>query len=94
MEDVWTGIGVRSVRWKVEKSVLEMIGHVFRNERLTNAAVLGWWDDLERCMGEKTRKYEEGCFALEEDIKGCGDRLNRCGESDERQRGLDEYSAG
>ena len=49
MEDVRRKLGVRSVRWKVEKRVLERIGHVMRMEdgRLTKAVVLGWWDDLE-----------------------------------------------
>ena len=41
MENVRTRLGVRLVRWKVKKRVLERIGHVFsmRNERLTKAIV-------------------------------------------------------
>ena len=60
MENVRTRLGVRSVRWKVEKRLLERIGHVFsmRNERLTKAIVLGWWEELERWekRPEKKRK--------------------------------------
>ena len=49
MEDVRRELGVKSVRWKVEKRVLERIGHVMRMEdgRLVKSAVLGWWDELE-----------------------------------------------
>ena len=46
MQDVRNRLGVKSVRWKVEKRVLERIGHVVRmgNERLTKALVFGWWE--------------------------------------------------
>ena len=49
MEDVRRELGVRSVRWKIEKRVLERIGHVVRMEdgRLVKGVVLGWWDKLE-----------------------------------------------
>ena len=49
MEDVRRELGVKSVRWKVERRVLERIGHVMRmgDERLVKSAVLGWWEDLE-----------------------------------------------
>ena len=60
MENVRTRLGVRSVTWKVEKRVLERICHVFmmRNEKLTKAIVLGWWEELERWekRPEKKRK--------------------------------------
>ena len=44
MFDVRRSLGVKSVGIKVEKRVLERIGHVMRmgNERLTKAVVLGW----------------------------------------------------
>ena len=44
MFDVRRSLGVKSVSVKVEKRVLERIGHVMRmgNERLTKAVVLGW----------------------------------------------------
>ena len=45
MFDVRRSLGVKSVSVKVEKRVLERIGHVMRmgNERLTKAVVLGWY---------------------------------------------------
>ena len=58
MEDVRRELGVQSVRWKVEKRVLERIGHVLRMEdgRLVKGVVLGWWDKLEevpRVLGRR-----------------------------------------
>ena len=49
MQDVRVCLGVKSVRWKIEKRVLERIGHVVRmgNDRLTKAMVLGWYEGLE-----------------------------------------------
>ena len=49
MYDVRRELGVRSVRQKIEKRVLERIGHVMRMEdtRLVKASVLGWWEELE-----------------------------------------------
>ena len=50
MADVWEELGVMSVRWKVEKRVLERIGHVMQmgDERLVKAVVIGWVEQLER----------------------------------------------
>ena len=50
MADVRKELGVKSVRWKIEKRVLERIGHVMRMEddRMTKALVLGWMEDLEK----------------------------------------------
>ena len=49
MEDVRRELGVKSVRWKVEKRVLERVGHVMRmsDDRVVKAMVLGWWSQLE-----------------------------------------------
>ena len=49
MQDVRSCLGVKSVRWKVEKRVLERIRHVIRmgNDRLVKAMVLGWYEGLE-----------------------------------------------
>ena len=49
MFDVRKDLGVTSIRLKVEKRVLERIGHVFRMEddRMTKACVLGWIEALE-----------------------------------------------
>ena len=50
MADVRKELGVMPVRWKVEKRVLERIGHVMRmgDDRLVKAVVLGWVEQLER----------------------------------------------
>ena len=49
MQDVRNQLGVKSVKWKVEKRVLERVGHVFRlgDDRMVKAATLGWVRDLE-----------------------------------------------
>ena len=49
MYDVRARLGVKSVQWKVEKRVLERIGHVMRmkDESLTKVVVLGWYKKLE-----------------------------------------------
>ena len=58
MQDVRNCLGVRSVRWKIEKRVLERIGHVVRmgNERLTKAMVFGWYEGLEGKAKKKGMK--------------------------------------
>ena len=60
MVDVRERLGVKSVTWKVEKKVLERIGHVLRigNKRLTKAMVLGWYERLEgrsKMIGRKKK---------------------------------------
>ena len=49
MQDVRNELKVKSIRWKVEKRVLERIGHVVRMEdtRQVKAVCLGWLEDLE-----------------------------------------------
>ena len=60
MWDVRSMLGVKSVRWKVEKRVYERIGHVMRmdDDRLVKAVILGWYERLEResKMAGKKRK--------------------------------------
>ncbi len=58
MWDVRKCLSVKSVRWKIEKRVLERVGHVMRmgNERLTKAMVLGWYERLEGFGKMKGRK--------------------------------------
>ena len=48
-QDIRSRYGIRSVRWKVEKRVLERIGHVMRMDdgRTVKQAILGWWEELE-----------------------------------------------
>ena len=52
MHDVRKDLGIKSIRWKIEKRVLERIGHVLRMEddRTVKAAVLGWMEDLEQVV--------------------------------------------
>ena len=64
MYDVRRELGVRSVRWKIEKRVLERMGHVMRmdDSRMTKACILGWMGQLERFQkpagrGRKTTFY-------------------------------------
>ena len=49
MWDLRSMLGVKSVRWKVEKRVYERIGHVVRmsDERMVKAVILGWYEGLE-----------------------------------------------
>ena len=58
MVDVRSLLGVRSIAWKIEKRVLERVGHVVRmgNERLTKVAVFGWLECLEGSRKRKGRK--------------------------------------
>ena len=60
MADIRAELKVKSLRWKVEKRVLERIGHVMRMEddRMTKGLVLGWMEDLEKWKRKpgKTRK--------------------------------------
>ena len=52
---------VKSVRWKIEKRVLERIGHVVRmgNDRLVKAMVFGWYEGSEGKSKMKGRKRKE-----------------------------------
>ena len=60
MQDIRNELKVKSIRWKIEKRVLERIGHIMRmeNTRQTKAAVLGWLKELEtmeKCPGRKRK---------------------------------------
>ena len=60
MQDIRNSLKINSVRWKVEKRVLERVGHIFRMEdnRQVKAVVLGWLEDLEsynKCPGKKRK---------------------------------------
>ena len=60
MEDVRRALGVRSIRWKIEKRCLERIGHIMRMDdgRMVKAVTLGWMEGLEAWpkLKGKTRK--------------------------------------
>ena len=49
MQDVRNSLKVKSLRWKIEKRILERIGHILRMEdtRQVKAVTLGWLEDLE-----------------------------------------------
>ena len=49
MQDVRNDLGVMSLRWKIEKRVLQRIGHIMRmkDDRIVKAVVLGWMEELE-----------------------------------------------
>ena len=60
MQDVRNILGVKTIRWKVERRVMQRIGHVMRmdNERATKAATLGWLqklEEVEKCPGRKRK---------------------------------------
>ena len=50
IQDIRNKLVVKSLRWKIEKRVLQRIGHILRmeNDRPTKAAVFGWLTDLEQ----------------------------------------------
>ena len=60
MQDVRNILGVKTLRWKVERCVLQRIGHVMRmeNARATKAATLGWLqklEEVEKCPARKRK---------------------------------------
>ena len=64
MADVRRELGVKSIKWKVEKRVLERIGHVMRmsDTRMTKAVTLGWLQELENWEKPKGRKRKTVCY--------------------------------
>ena len=61
MQDIRNELEIKSVRLKVEKRVLERIGHIMRMDdtRQVKAAVLGWMEDLESTEKMPGRKRKE-----------------------------------
>ena len=60
MWDLRSKLGVKSVRWKIEKRVYERIGHVMRmdDDRFVKAVILGWYGGLEgesKMAGQKRK---------------------------------------
>ena len=49
MQDIRNILGAKSIRWKIEKRVLQRIGHVFclDDDSLVKNVTLGWLEDLE-----------------------------------------------
>ena len=103
MQDVRSRLGVRSVRWKIEKRVLERIGHVVRmgNERMTKALVFGWYERLEgrakmRGRKRKTVLYwkkllREGGMDYTQVERMCNDRDGWKKRVKERMEWLDRW---
>ena len=103
MQDVRSCLGVKSVRWKIEKRVLERIGHVVRmgNDRLVKAMVLGWYEGLEGKDKMKGRKRKtilywkrmlRECGVDWTDVERvCGDRDGWRGIVRERMIHLDRW---
>ena len=62
MQDVRNDLKIKSLRWKVEKRVLERMGHVCRmeDERMVKAVTFGWMEDLEdlpKVPGRKRKTF-------------------------------------
>ena len=60
MVDVRKSLGVKLIRWKIEKRVYERIGHVLRMEdgRMVKSVMFGWLKNLEqreRVKGSKRK---------------------------------------
>ena len=49
MQDIRNELKIKTLRYKIEKRVLQRIGHVMRmdDSRMTKAVILGWLEDLE-----------------------------------------------
>ena len=87
MQDVRSCLGVKSIRLKIEKRVLERIGHVVRmgNDRLTKAMVFGWYKGLEGKAKMKGMKRKTVLY-WKRMLKECGvdwtDIERLCGDRD------------
>ena len=64
MWDVRKERGVKSLRWKIERRVLERIGHVMRMDdgRLAKAVILGWMEELEKWEKPEGRRRKTVCY--------------------------------
>ena len=75
------------MRWKIEKRVLERIGHVVRmeNDRMVKAMVLGWYEGLEGKQKMKGRKRKTVLY-WKRVLRECGvdwtDIERVCGDRD------------
>ena len=97
MADVRKELKVKSIRWKIEKRVLERLGHVMRMEdgRMTKAVVLGWMEDLEnREVEKKARKDKENGELLEKTDEGGRLGLHRGRRTNEGQERMEEAGKG
>ena len=86
MQDVRNHLGVKSVRWKIEKPVLEQIGHVIwmGKDRMTKVMVLGWYEKSEGCEKMRGRK-KKTVLIWKRLMKDAGLGLDRYGKTGERK---------
>ena len=49
MQNIRTKLGIKFIRWKIEKRCLERMGHIMRMEdnRIVKAGTLEWMESLE-----------------------------------------------
>ena len=88
MQDVRNDLSIKSLRWKVEKRVLERMGHVCRMEdsRMVKAVTFGWYEELEsipKVPGKKRKTVlywkkiaKEAGFDITKMAEITGDRKN------------------
>ena len=90
MQNVRDCLDVESVRWKIEKRVLERKGHVvrIRNEMLTKEMVFGWYEGSEEKDNknvsteppmERVRFEYRRCGLVRETEVACLNDEIRCG---------------
>ena len=87
MVDVRKMLGVRSLRWKVEKRVYEQIGHVLRMEdgRIVKSMVFGWLRNLEE-RGKRKGQKRKTVLYWRKLIREAGWDVTRMGKLAEDRR--------
>ena len=82
MADVRKELGVTSMRWRVEKRILERIGHIMRMEdgRTVKAVVLGWVEQLERVVGPPKRSRRKTVLYWKKLLREAGLDWTRIGQ--------------
>ena len=73
MQDIRNDLNIKTVRWKVEKRVLERIGHIMRmdDNRTVKAVTLGWLEDLED-HGKRPGKKDKTVIYWKKIVKEAG----------------------
>ena len=81
MQDVRNELDIRSIRWKVEKRVLERVGHTMRmeNNRQTKVATMGWLTELE-ATSKRPGKKRKIVLYWKKMVKEAGWDWTRIGE--------------
>lgn len=73
MLDIRKALGIKSLRWKIERRILERMGHVMHvdDDRLVKAVILGWVEQLvsnERVKGGRRKTVLYGKRLLREAV--------------------------